>query len=126
MTASLEARATLQISALQADRAAEARDSGLTPDQAIANIEAGLVLSLARTATAFHHADEMWDAALRAAFGRRATDARYSALGQGEPGSALRALYVARYQAYAAWSAARGLPVMPDPVAGMLTVKAVA
>lgn len=123
---SLETRSALQLTELLQDRATETRDSGLTPDQAIANIEAGLVLSLARTATAFHHADEEWGAALRAAFGRRATDARYSALGQGEPGSELRALYVARYQAYAAWSAARSLPVMPDPVAGMLTVKAVA
>lgn len=38
----LETRAAEQLSALLADRAAERRDSGLTPDQAIAELEAAL------------------------------------------------------------------------------------
>lgn len=112
---SLETRSALQLTELLQDRANKPSDSGLSPDQAIANIEVGLALSLARTGEAFLHADETWQTALVVRFGsmRRAADARYTAAGRGEPGSALRIAFEARHAAYAAWCAARGIPAAP-------------
>ncbi len=44
-------------------------------------------------------ADEAYGAELRRLFGKRAGDVRYTAKGNGEPGSRLRALYHAKLEA---------------------------
>jgi hypothetical protein len=77
----------------------------------------GAALDVRAVASRFHASDAAWQAGLVAAFGRRASDARYTAAGQGELGSALRALYVARHAAYSAWCEANALPPAHCPVA---------
>ncbi len=55
----------------------------------------------------FRDADDVWEAALVAAFGGDAGQARYEARGRGEPGTALHAAYKARDAALRAWVAGR-------------------
>jgi len=51
---------------------------------------------------------EDWDAELRKQFGRRASNVRHTAEGQGAPQSLLRELYTARIAAQKAWYASMG------------------
>ncbi|MCJ2131588.1 hypothetical protein [Methylobacterium sp. E-045] len=68
--------------------------------------------ALPSIASRFHAADAAWQAGLVAEFGRSASEARYSDVGQGEPGTELRRLYVARYAAYVAWCEANDIEAM--------------
>ena len=52
---------------------------------------------------ALNDADDNWNNALIARFGRRACEARYGAEGKGEPGTVLRRTYDKRAEAMAAW-----------------------
>ena len=57
--------------------------------------------------SAFQAADDAWEAELVAAFGKDAAgDLRFTRLGRGDEGSALRRTYDARTAAHDAWLAA--------------------
>lgn len=59
---------------------------------------------------AFAAADDAWSAELVRAFGKRASEARYTAEGKGEPGTPLRAASDAFHEARKAWHRANHLP----------------
>lgn len=56
---------------------------------------------------AFEAADHAWDAALVAAWGKDAGEARYRTFGRGQEGTALRAAWEAREASRMAWEAVR-------------------
>ena len=61
------------------------------------------------TKVSFLKADDDWSRELFNCFGNNASDARYTKLGRGEPGSRLRELHNARDAAQKAWADAYGL-----------------
>lgn len=52
---------------------------------------------------AFQDADDAWDGELRRVFGKQSALARYTNLGKGEEGTAVRKLFEARDAARTAW-----------------------